>query len=155
MTASSSGSARRVAARLAVAASLVVASAALAAPALAQDPAPPPGAPGGRGMGGGGARMNQMLFEGITLSDAQKARVDSVGAAFQQRAMAMPRPEPGTPPSEEQRAARMKLMEERMAALRGVLTADQAKTFDANVATMRSRMGAMGGMGGGRPPARR
>jgi Spy/CpxP family protein refolding chaperone len=89
----------------------------------------------------------QMLMEGITLSDAQKTKVDSIVASYQAK---MPAMTPGTPPTDEQRAERMKLMTERTAAIKTVLTPEQVKQFDTNMEGMRSRMG-----GGGRPPAER
>lgn len=118
---------------------------ALAAPLAAQ------------GQGGGGrqermggdpaamqARQNERLFEGITLSLEQKAKVDSIqtaSRATQQAAMqggGMRDPE-----------ARQRVMAQRqatMAAVRAVLTAEQQTVFDRNVASMPA-MGA-----GGRPP---
>ena len=101
---------------------------------------------------GGGQQMMQMMFEGITLSAAQQTKVDSIMAGYREKMMALPRPEQGTPPTEEQRTARMKLTEERTTAIKGVLTADQVKTFEANMAKMPQGRG-MGG--GGRPPAGR
>ena len=126
---------------------------------------PPMGGPGMRGPGGMGARM---LMEGITLSDAQRVKVDSISRAFGERARAQrdlartpgqdnadaPRPDSAT------RAARYaqmrQQMTERTTAIRAVLTPDQQKTFDANVQRMeqmrQQRMQQGGGMG---PGARR
>jgi Spy/CpxP family protein refolding chaperone len=109
--------------RIAVA---VVAVLALAAsPALAQNP--PPGGPG---------RRLEMLFNGITLTPAQRAQVDSIRARYRAQ---MPAVTPGTRPDS---ATREKMREHfrRMAdAIRGVLTADQQKVWDKNVAELRAR----------------
>ena len=54
---------------------------------------PPGGMGGGRGgMGGQGGmmnRQNEMLFKGITLTDAQKAKVDSIQTKGREEMMAM------------------------------------------------------------------
>ena len=90
--------------------------------------------------------MNAMLFEGITLTDAQKATVDSISGAFREKMMALPRPAQGERPDSAQMATRRKLSDDQRAALRGVLTADQQKAFDANIEKMRNAP-----RGGGRP----
>lgn len=130
---------------------LVVAAMVVAAPLAAQQ-GPPGGRPGGMGQGRGDpavmqARQNEMLFNGITLSAEQRAKVDSIQAhsrAQQQEMMqaggAMRDPE-----------TRQRMMQQRqatMAAIRGVLTPEQQAKFDANVAAM------PGPQGGGRPPRR-
>lgn len=139
--------------------------------AVAQPPAggPPPGAPRGMGPGGPGGRggMQALLFEGITLSDAQRAKVDSIQGArramMRERMQAMQggtqggTPGGGMPDSATMAARRQEMrtaMEQDRAAVRAVLTADQQKTFDANVARMQARQrermqnGGPGGMGG-------
>jgi Spy/CpxP family protein refolding chaperone len=109
------------------------------------------GGPGGRGMGG----MRAVLFEGITLSDAQRTSIDSIQAASRERMMT--RMQGGPPTDDAARQARRQEMTQTMqkdrAAMRAVLTADQQKTFDANVARMAERMrermsGGPGGAGG-------
>jgi Spy/CpxP family protein refolding chaperone len=140
----------RAATQAAVATSLV---AVVAAAVQAQQPVskdPPAGQPpagGGQGGGGGrgGNRGMQMLMEGITLSAEQQTKVDSISGAFRERMMGMGRPQQGDTTG---MGARLKLMSDRNAAIRGVLTADQQKAFDANVARMPQ-------MGGGRPPTER
>ncbi|MGZ8468965.1 MAG: hypothetical protein ACXW61_05815, partial [Gemmatirosa sp.] len=72
--------------RAVTAATLLVAGSAAAlavtaAPATAQ---PPQGGGGGRG----GQMMQNLLFEGITLTDAQKVKVDSIRADFRAKMMA-------------------------------------------------------------------
>ena len=128
----------RVLARAAALTAAVVAlTAASAATASAQ----------GGGQGGQGRGVQQsMLWEGITLTDAQKTKVDSVGAAFREKMMALPRPAEGQRPDSAMMATRRKLTEEQRAAMRSLLTADQQKAFDANIEKMRNMP-----RGGGRP----
>jgi Spy/CpxP family protein refolding chaperone len=92
-------------------------------------------------------RGNQMamLLKDITLTDAQKAKVDSITKAFADK---------NAPLMEAMRGgdadARTKMMENRKAqneAIKGVLTPEQQKQFDANVAAMPQ--------GRGRPPVGR
>jgi len=125
--------AARAAAQVAVAASLV---AVLAVQSHAQPPA---------GGGGGGNRMMQMMMEGITLSDAQKPKVDSIVAFYREKSMALGRPQQGDTTG---MGARRQITADRNAAIKAVLTPEQVKTFDANMAKMPQ-------MGGGRPPAGR
>ena len=104
---------------------LVAVSAAVAqAQPVAKDPAGQPPA-GGRGQGGG--RGMQALFEGITLSETQQKSVDSLNAAFREKAQAA-----------GQGADRRAMMEERTKAIKAILTPEQAKTYDANVEKMRA-----------------
>ncbi|MDH5233612.1 MAG: Spy/CpxP family protein refolding chaperone [Gemmatimonadota bacterium] len=95
------------------------------------------GGQGGMGQGGA-ARMNEMLFKGITLTDAQKAKVDSIQAHAREQMMSMDRSDP---------AVREKMTEMRAKQnkdIREVLTADQQAIFDKNLAEMPQ--------GGGRRP---
>jgi hypothetical protein len=102
--------------------------------------------------------MMAMLFEGITLSDAQRAQVDSIQGAARARMMAQMAA--GQDPRAMDDAARAEWRRQRQAemqaqrdALRALLTADQQKTFDGNAARMqeraRARTGGAGGPGGG------
>lgn len=130
-----------------LAAAAFVAGATLPRAALAQGPMGPPpmGQPPMGGPGGGGAMMQRLLFEGITLSPAQQARVDSIqqarAAAGRARMEAM---RAGGPPDDATRATMMRerraAMEQDRAAMRALLTADQQPVFDANVARMQERM---------------
>ncbi len=120
--------------------------------------------PGGRG----GMMMEQMLFKGITLTDAQKAKLDSLHKA-QQTAMEAQRGQ-GRPDFAAIRAAREKgdtvtankLMAEQrakmeaqheahLATVRAILTPEQQKQFDANVAEMKQHQGEWGRGHGMRP----
>jgi Spy/CpxP family protein refolding chaperone len=99
------------------------------------------GAGGGRrgGRGGGGTAA---MFKDITLSDAQKASVDSITKVYQEKSAAIRSEANG-----DMQAAMPKMQENNKArneAYKSVLTDDQKKTFDANVAAMPQR--------GGRPP---
>ena len=165
---STTTSPRRAALAAAIAAVLCAAPVVLSAQtATEQPPAGQPPMGGGPGVGGpgmGGRRGGpmQMLMQGITLSDAQRTRVDSLMTASRARMQAMrgmtqgggSDASPGGPrPDSATRAARRQEMEAQRTALRNILTPDQQKTFDANVARMREmmqqRMGGAGGMGAG------
>lgn len=130
---------------------LVVAAMVVAAPLAAQQ-TPPGGRPGGMGQGRGDpaamqARQNEMLFNGITLSAEQRAKVDSIQAQSRAQQQEMMQAGGGMRDPE----TRQRMMQQRqatMAAIRGVLTAEQQAKFDANVAAM------PGPQGGGRPPRR-
>lgn len=90
------------------------------------------------------ARQNEMLFAGITLSAEQKTKVDSIQTAArtaQQSAM-----QGGGMRDPETRQRMMAQRQATMAAIRAVLTAEQATVFDRNVANMPAMQG------GGRPP---
>jgi Spy/CpxP family protein refolding chaperone len=97
-------------------------------------------APAAYAQGGGGqgrGRQMEMLMQGITLSDAQKASVDSIGQVYRAQ---MPPTQQGTPPDSATRAKRMEVMQKQFAAVRGVLTPEQQKVFDKNLEDMRANM---------------
>ena len=112
--------------------------------------------PAGGGRGGMGARGMAMLMQGITLSDAQRTQLDSVQAAGRTRMQAMRSQmmQGGGRPDSATMASMRQEMETQRSAMRAVLTPDQQKTFDANIAKMREqaqqrmRDGGAGGMGG-------
>jgi Spy/CpxP family protein refolding chaperone len=97
---------------------------------------------GGGGGGGGGARMQAALFKGITLTDAERAKVDSIRAAYQANAGGATS---GQDMSPDDRQKRRLAMRQQMMDYRTVLTPDQQTQFDQNVAAMRSRGGGAGG----------
>lgn len=123
---------------------------------------PPPGGmgqggPGGMGGGRGGMggqggmmnRQNEMLFKDITLTDAQKAKVDSIQAKGRADMMEMMQgagmqamQDPGM------REHMMQMRAKQMADIRAVLTTAQQPVFDKNLAEMPQ------GPGGGRRPPR-
>jgi Spy/CpxP family protein refolding chaperone len=99
-------------------------------------------APAANAQGGGGGqgrgRAMEMLMKDITLTDAQKVSVDSIGQVFRAQ---MPPMQQGTPPDSATRAKRMEIAQKQYAAVRTVLTPDQQKVFDKNLADMRAQMG--------------
>ena len=105
--------------------------------ALVAFAAPAAYAQGGGGQGRGG-RMMERMMTGITLTDAQKASVDSIAQSFRAQ---MPPFTPGQPPDSATQAKRMEVMAKQNDAIRMVLTADQQKVFDKNVEDMRANMG--------------
>ena len=97
-------------------------------------------APAAYAQGGGGqgrGRQMEMLMQGITLSDAQKASVDSIGQVYRAQ---MPPTQQGTPPDSATRAKRMEVMQKQVTAVRAVLTPEQQKVFDKNLEDMRANM---------------
>jgi Spy/CpxP family protein refolding chaperone len=100
--------------------------------------APAAHAQGGGGQGGGRGRQMEMLMQGITLTDVQKASVDSIVQSYRAQ---MPAFTPGQPPDSTARAKRMEIMQKQTADVRAVLTPDQQKVFDKNVEDMRANMG--------------
>ena len=110
---------------------------------------------GQRGMGGQGGmggqagmmnRQNEMLFKDITLTDAQKAKVDSIQAKGREEMMAMM--QGGGQDRSAMREVMMQVRAKQMADIRAVLTAAQQPVFDKNLAEMPQ------GPGGGRRPPR-
>jgi Spy/CpxP family protein refolding chaperone len=97
--------------------------------------APAAYAQGGGGQGGG--RGMQRLMQGITLDAKQQASVDSIQKEFRAQ---MPPMQQGTPPDSATRAKGREVMQKQYAAVRNVLTPDQQKVFDKNLADMRSEM---------------
>lgn len=99
------------------------------------------------GQGGGGRmnreamqqRQNELLFKDITLTDAQKARIDSIQTTA--RAAAQELMQSGGMRDSTTRAKRMELRTRERVDIRAVLTAAQQVTFDKNVAAMSERRG--------------
>lgn len=77
-------------------------------------------------------RLQAMLFEGITLTDDQKAALEKLKEEGKKAAEAAHKDGEAKkePPTKEERKA---MMEKHTAAIRAILTADQAKIFDENV----------------------
>ena len=147
---------------------VAAAFAALTAAGVAQ--AQGTGAPGQHRMGAGArgmmrpgqdSMMMAMLFKGITLTDAQKAKVDSLHAAERaamqsQRgqgrgdfaAIREARQKGDTATANKlmaaQRAKREAQHDAHLATVRAILTPAQQKQFDANVAEMKKHQGEMG-----------
>ena len=106
----------------------------------------------GGGMGQGGGRMNEMLFKGITLSDAQKAKVDSIQAKARTDMQAMMQAGGMQDPANRQKMMEMRAKQN--ADIRAVLTPEQQTAFDKNLAEMPQRGGPGGPPGGGQRPPR-
>lgn len=104
---------------------------------------------GGMGQGGGQGmqqRQNEMLFKGITLSDAQKAQVDSIQTKAREAQMALM--QSGGMQDPTTREKMMEMRKQTNASIRAVLTAEQQAIFDKNLAEMPQG-------GGRRPPPQR
>ena len=100
--------------------------------AIAQNPSGPPGGMGMRQ--GGPARRMQALLNGITLTAQQQAAIDSIQGAYQPRMRALFTP--GTPPDSATRAQMAALRQSQDKDIRAVLTPDQQKIFDKNLASL-------------------
>jgi len=93
-----------------------------------------------------GGRPNQMamLMNGITLTADQQTKVDSIWKANEpMREQMRSQMKPGETPDSAMRAHMMAMRDQQTKAYRAILTPDQAKTFDKNVAEMRERMRSM------------
>jgi Spy/CpxP family protein refolding chaperone len=102
----------------------------------------------GRGPGGrGGGRGDQMLLRGITLSTDQQQQIDSIRTRYRTQMEQMR----GSGDRDAMRSQMRPLMEKQQAEIRAVLTPDQQRQYDQNVAEMRTRM-EQGGRPGGTPP---
>ena len=100
----------------------------------------PQGAPQGERQGRGGRGM-ATLMEGITLTDAQQLKVDSISAKYRaERQKLMPNGMQGGPPDDATRAKIGEMMNKQTAEIRAILTADQQKLFDANVEKRKQMM---------------
>ncbi len=93
--------------------------------------------PGGGPGGGFGQRRMQRLFQGITLTAEQQAKVDSITAKYRAQ---MPAFTPGTPPDSATRAKLRALYGNQDEEIRALLTPDQQKVWDTNETEWRNRM---------------
>jgi len=95
--------------------------------------------PGGEGGGGGGfaGRRMQRLLQGITLTAAQQAKVDSITTKYRAQ---LPPFTPGARPDSATRAKMRTLFGNQDEEIRALLTPDQQKVWDQNVTEMRNRM---------------
>jgi hypothetical protein len=83
----------------------------------------------------------QALLEGITLSDAQKTKLDEIRAKYREQIQAL-RPAGGADAGAPDPAAREKmqeLQEHQQHDIREILTDDQRKIFDAHIAELKKR----------------
>ena len=104
----------------------------MASTAFAQNPPAGPG-PGPQG---GAERRMEMLFKGITLTPAQRAQIDSIRARYRGQ---MPAFTPGAAPDSATRQKMREQFQRHNAEIRAVLTPDQQKVWDQNLAEMRAR----------------
>src|SRR5450759_4073108 len=104
-------------------------------------------AQGGAGGGqGGGQRMMDMMMKDITLSDVQKAKIDSIVAGARAESMKLREGmEPGTQPRPELREPMTAVSAQRNEAIKAVRTPDQQTICAKNLASMPA-------MGRPRPP---
>lgn len=94
----------------------------------------------------GGGDPNAMLLQGITLSAEQQAKADSLGKNMMGEMMKMRAD--STVDRETRMAKGREMRTKHMDALKAILTDEQKKIFDKNVADMQARMPG----GGQRPP---
>ena len=85
----------------------------------------------------GRERRMEMMFKDITLTEAQKSRVDSVMAHYRSQMGPMT---PGSPPDSAARAGRRSLMQKQYGDIRLLLTPAQQPIFDRNIEEMRNAM---------------
>lgn len=104
--------------------------------------APPMGGMQGGQQGGQGRRggMQAMLFEGITLTDAQQKQIDEIRVKYRaQMQQLMPNGMQGGPPDEATRKKMDEMQEHQNHDIRELLNDDQRKVFDVNVAAAKKR----------------
>ena len=94
----------------------------------------PSSALGQRPSGRGPERRAQMLFKDITLTPEQQAKVDSIQTRYREQ---MPSFTTGSPPDSATREKIRGLFRHELDEIRAVLTADQQKAFDKNLAELR------------------
>lgn len=82
-------------------------------------------------------RGHSMLFKGITLTADQQSKLDALMAKHHTERQAMT-PD-GARPDAATREKRKAAMDKHYAEVREILTADQQKVFDANLAAMQER----------------
>jgi len=101
----------------------------------------PPQQGQGQGEARRGGGMGGMLLKDITLTDAQKEQVKTVREKYVPRQMELRKAvqATGAPPDDKTRAAMVDLQNQQAADIRAILTADQQKIFDKNLAEMKAR----------------
>ena len=91
----------------------------------------------GQGQAESADRLTQMLFKDITLTPAQKARVDSIMTHYRAQMVRSP---DGRRPDSTAMASRRSFMQKQSADLRTVLVPEQQTVFDRNLEEMRTAM---------------
>jgi Spy/CpxP family protein refolding chaperone len=103
--------------------------------------------------------LGRALFRGIELSEQQRTQLRAIGEKYQAERVALRERARdartgGARPDSAQRAAfrqsHVALMQRQRADLRGILTAEQRATFDANVQELEKRMAERRAKGEGR-----
>ena len=94
---------------------------------------------GGPGGPGGIGRADQALLRNITLSADQQQRVDTIRARYRTQMEQMRGQNSGD--RDANRSQMRTMMEKQQAEIRDVLTPDQQRVYDQNVADLRARMG--------------
>ena len=109
---------------------------AAAAIALTASTAMAQGGPPGGGQGGA-QRAMEMMMQGITLTDAQKAKVDSIVSASREEGMKLRQEaQAAGGMSDEMRAKMMANTTKRNDAIKAVLTPEQQAVFTKNLENM-------------------
>ena len=116
--------------------------------AIAQDPQPQGQRQGGPG-GPGGQNMAAMMFKDITLTADQQVKVDSITKKYSTERMAIRQDQ--SLDMDARRAKSRELMTKQNDELKALLTDEQKKVFEKNMADMQARMQQGGGQ---RPPQR-
>ena len=127
--------------RMAIAGVAFLGAASVGAAQAPQGGPPAQGEHGGMRKGGHDG-MSKMLFNGIELTDAQKAQVQQIMEKYkaQHEALRPAGSQMQGPPDDAARAKMEELMNSAHAEYRAILNADQQKVFDQNVADMKARM---------------
>jgi len=106
------------------------------------------GGQGGQGRGNMQQRQNEMLFSGITLTEVQRAKIDSLQTAQRTALQEMMQSGAMQDPAARERMTEMRTKHNND--IRELLTPEQRTQFDKNLAEMPTR--GPGGPGGARPP---
>lgn len=102
---------------------------------------------GGQRPAGGRPNMAAMVMQGITLTAEQQTKVDSIMKANQDAMMALRQDQ--SLDQDARRAKSMEMRNKQMETLKALLTDEQKKVFEKNLADMQARMQQGGGQ---RPP---
>lgn len=90
-----------------------------------------------------GGRMGEWLLKDITVTDAQKQQIKTIGEKYLPQLMELRKAAQATGVVDDAtRAGMMDLQQKQAAEIRAVLTADQQVIFDRNLAAMKERMAA-------------
>jgi Spy/CpxP family protein refolding chaperone len=118
----------------------------VASTATAQGGTPPQGGGMGQGQGQGAGRMNEMLFKDITLTDVQKAKIDTIQTKMRDEQRALMQAGGMQDPATREKMTALRTKQN--ADIKAVLTPEQQVIFDKNLAAMPQG-------GGRRPPTLR